>query len=329
MSNTTKKFERTEQESDTQQQEQQQEHIIPLAERDDIAVIDLRSNNDFTVKPSHLLQNEEWLQQTIELFSVEKLVPSLTVDDAMKEKADLLVGMLRDRMKSLVKRRINSKEKQEHWALKLASKNLAVVAAYMVLADHVKEDLTFLDSTKSILHNTLQKYLLCASFPKQAGAYMYYDIINAEFVRSGKVGSRGFQERHIDHMKAANKLDHNSSNFYFNYPSRNVITLVGTAGRSGTFESLTQCVAAGFDPSGELAMSIVHKRVECGGIMIMNDDDVRRIESSVKKNETKTSKFNDYLAYLFELGYDLAINTAVNMSSNPGFESFVGVFGNA
>jgi hypothetical protein len=158
---------------------------------------------------------------------------------------------------------------------------------------------------------------------------MYYDIINAEFVRSGKVGSRGFQERHIDHMKAANKLDHNSSNFYFNYPSRNVIALVGTAGRSGTFESLTQCVAAGFDPSGELAMSIVHKRVECGGIMIMNDDDVRRIESSVKKNETKTSKFNDYLAYLFELGYDLAINTAVNMSSNPGFESFVGVFGNA
>ena len=62
--------------------------------------------------------------------------------------------------------------------------------------------------------------------------------------------------------------------------------------------------------------------------MIMSEEDVSRIESSVKRNETKISKFHNYLAYLFELGYDLAIDTAVNMSSNPGFESFVGVFGN-
>jgi hypothetical protein len=39
------------------------------------------------------------------------------------------------------------------------------------------------------------------------------------------------------------------------------------------------------------------------------------------------TKFHEFLSYLMELGYDLAINTRDNVSSNPGFESFVGLFG--
>ena len=34
-------------------------------------------------------------------------------------------------------------------------------------------------------------------------------------------------------------------------------------------------------------------------------------------------KFHAYLAYLMELGYDLAIQPPVNVSNNPGFEAIL------
>ena len=53
----------------------------------------------------------------------------------------------------------------------------------------------------------------------------------------------------------------------------------------------------------------------------------RTLKSSLKKELTNIEKYQEYIAYLLELGYDLAINPDNNVSRSPGFESFLGIFG--
>ncbi|KAL7502803.1 hypothetical protein ACHAXN_000711 [Cyclotella atomus] len=72
---------------------------------------------------------------------------------------------------------------------------------------------------------------------------------------------------------------------------------------------------------------LIDRSYENGGFMIMNERDVNNIRSSMKHVPRDLTKFHEFLSYLMELGYDLAINTRDNVSSNPGFESFVGLFG--
>jgi hypothetical protein len=102
------------------------------------------------------------------------LVDDLTITPDMKKKGALLCKILRSRMSMLTKR-IDDVERRSHWALKLAFKNLAAVAAYMVMVDHVSHDLSCLDESQPLLSHNCQKILLCESFPTREGAYLYYD----------------------------------------------------------------------------------------------------------------------------------------------------------
>ena len=66
-----------------------------------------------------------------------------TISDLRNEKSDLLVGiMLRDQMKQLINIELKAKRHRRS-----TYKNSAMVAAFKVLAHHVKEDLTLIDST--------------------------------------------------------------------------------------------------------------------------------------------------------------------------------------
>ena len=73
------------------------------------------------------------------------------IDEALKSKADSLVKILRQRMQQLMNSRNVDKNRREHWVIRVAYKNLAVVAAYMVLLDHVKHDVLRVDETISLL----------------------------------------------------------------------------------------------------------------------------------------------------------------------------------
>jgi hypothetical protein len=157
------------------------------------------------------------------------------------------------------------------------------------------------------------------------GAYLYFDNNRGTFIRSGKVVRRGFVDRHKEHL-AESKKDKPESEFYLLYPSKH--------GRRsdkrellGHFKNLTQVVAAGFDASSEPAM-FMNKNNEQGGLLIMNNDDLCRIESVLKtKHLSQLQKCQEFIACLFEFGYDLAINPDMNVSRSPGFESFLCIYG--
>ena len=160
------------------------------------------------------------------------------------------------------------------------------------------------------------------------GAYLYFDLNRGQFIRSGKVVRRGFVVRHDEHYKSSQQ-DDPKLNFYLMYPSKDG-KRSGRRGKLGYFEHLRQLVAAGFDPTTDLA-KCMDKDYKDGGLLMLSCDDKGRIESSLKsslkKELTKIEKYQEYIAYLFELGYDLAINPDNNVSRSPGFESFLGIFG--
>jgi hypothetical protein len=87
-------------------------------------------------------------------------------------------------MKQLLKKRIENEAKRAHWSFNLSSKNLAIVAAYMVMVDHVKTDLKCLDKYDSLLSHCTHKFMLSATYPNCEGAYLYYDTNLGEFIRS-------------------------------------------------------------------------------------------------------------------------------------------------
>ena len=104
----------------------------------------------------------------------------------------------------------------------------------------------------------------------------------------------------------------------------------GRKGKLGYFENLRQLVAAGFDPATDLS-NRMDEDYKDGGLLILSCDDKDQIESSLKsslkKELTNIEKYQEYIAYLLELGYDLAIYPDNNVSRSPGFESFLGIFG--
>ena len=203
-----------------------------------VHVLELLTQKEASVMPSHLLGDAQWLDYTNRLFGVENLVADILVNDEMKERGDMLAGMLRDRLKTSLRRRVQSEGKRKHWAFELASKNLSAVAAYMVLVDHVRHNLQFVDGVEHILTNDSNKFIPCSRFPLHSGGYLHYDKDAMKWVRSGKVGERGFAERNDDHEKNARKANHNSSNFYYSYLSKAILDHANFKSRLGVFESL-------------------------------------------------------------------------------------------
>ncbi len=66
------------------------------------------------------------------MFEVKYSLPLITITNELKTKGDFLVKLMRGQLKTLLKRRIETEAKQNHWAIQLSFKNFAIVAAYML-----------------------------------------------------------------------------------------------------------------------------------------------------------------------------------------------------
>ena len=142
-------------------------------------------------------------------------------------------------------------------------------------------------------------------------------------MRSRKVAGRGFKVRNKEHISAA-KSPTPTSTFYHLYPSNESSRV--TNKRKGHFESLLQVVAVEFDPNCE-QVNTLDKDYKHGGVFILSKREEESIRSSMKTLNCRTNvKFQHMLAYKMELGYDLALSPNDVVSSNPGFESILGVF---
>jgi hypothetical protein len=283
-------------------------------------ITDIPLGQDCSVNPSQLLSNVDWVTNMINLFDLG--YRSAEVSEEEKLKADELLIKLKERSRDHIDERVEDKKKHTHWCLKLAKKNLAVNAALMVLSEHVKDDLSVCGLNEDLLAVNPSRFRACTEVPSKEGAYLYFDRNNYRFIRSGKVTRRGFEVRHQEHFKAS-KAPQSSSDFYMFYPSLESPRCRYTTKR-GVFEKLVQLVGAGFTPTSDSAKAMDRDWTE-GGMLIMSNEDKKKIKTSMGTKVKELQKFQDICAYQLEFGYDLAIGPGNNVSRSPGFESVLGV----
>ena len=284
-----------------------------------VSVIELSTEtNTETEDASTMLSNDEWVKQVKKLFDPTSQIEYNKTTDDIKKKADILQQTLLFRMSYHIKRRIEDKSKHSHWAIKWSQKNMAQVSAIMILFNHVKPDLECMRDTTSTLLAGPWSFVSAETDKekKLQGAYLYFDINDEKWVRSGKVTRRGFEIRHSEHEKkaAANRA---TSKFYSRYPSKEKEK--PSSARKGFFENLSQYVAVGFAINKNVETKIT-KALDDGGVFDFTKEEREKIERNKRCNDI------DLIAYQFELAYDLAISPSDNVSNNPGFESFLGVW---
>ena len=87
----------------------------------------------------------------------------------------------------------------------------------------------------------------------------------------------------------------------------------------GVFESLQQLVAAGFLPNDDTAALFERDYAE-GGLFLYTEVEKASVLRTNFSGKLGNRKYFDMVAYLMEIGYDLALDREHNVSESPGFE---------
>ncbi len=141
---------------------------------------------------------------THNLLDLEKMTgASREISSSDKDKADLLLVKLREQFKEHVNLQVKQVSKRNHWVLKLAWKNLSVVASIMLLSNHLKMELKCLGEHTCLLAVNMNQFIPSGVFPNCEAAYLYFDGNRGVFVRSGKVVRQGFKGRGEEHLACA------------------------------------------------------------------------------------------------------------------------------
>ncbi|KAL7536957.1 hypothetical protein ACHAXR_007505 [Thalassiosira sp. AJA248-18] len=285
------------------------------------------------VKPSNILQDSTKIDLLCSIFDPQdKLVkvdfktftaarPYTEETTNLLCKADLLAPMLQTRFRSHIKRRVKPAQ-QEHWCLDFAMANLVVVAAYMVLVRHTKNDISCLDDSQCLLAKPDDNnMLLCTNIERTLyGCYLFFNDNIGAYVRSGSAASKdGFGGRLPQHDKRA-KSDRNDdgSRLYQCYPSIESVRSNNRA-RKGYWEHLTAYIGASFGDD-VVSTGLLSKDYDEGGIFFYSEEEKERINNTKFSGKVGEAKYMQMIAYLMELGYDVALSLMDNISGSPGFE---------
>ena len=278
-----------------------------------------------TEKASSYLMNERWKKAVEDSLDSKSNNTILEVDQSLLDRADLLQKQLEQRLVRHCQIRIAKEEKRNHWCLRWAARNLPQVAAIMCLFNHIKPDLSCLDNNQCLLAAT-SAFLRATSNveARMEGCYLYYDLNNEEWIRSGKAIGSNFGTRHKQHQLGSMLKGPASqkSKFYSSYPSKSV-QLADASCRKGVFENLQMLVGIGYDKL--LATKLIHDHDSKNGIFHFDSETMKKIEAVNFPGIARNKPYH-MLGYLWELAYDLCIAPGSNISGNPGFETVLGIY---
>ena len=249
---------------------------------------------------------------------------------SLQMEVDLLTKLLWARLERHIKKRVTDAKKHSHWVWNFARLNISCVAAVMVLKGHARKNLEgIVDRGQVCLLRPpgaggkfvpLSKSSEMAS--KLQGCYLYFDPEQGNWIRSGEVSGRPFQERLKEHEARSKLRDEKDveSKFYTSYPSKDTQIDVSKT-KIGDFEDLVAYCGIGFD--GTSSVDKLLRLFNWGDEMMQ-----RRLSQLHWKGKSEELKQVHMLGYLFELMYDLAIAPATNVSRSPGFETPLNIYPN-
>ncbi len=234
------------------------------------------------------------------------------------KKANLLFVMLSSRFLTHVKWKVKLCQ-QSNRCFPWASKNLALVASWMIVASHVEEDISCLDESKYLLANPgNNKFLVCLNKElSHLGCYLHYNQNKVIWIQSGSAtGKDGFCKHLKTHQeRALSDRNNDDSHFYHYFPFKSS-EHAKSYSKEGYFEYLTAYVGVGF--SAECPPGCFSKS---GGLLMYTKEEEKWIRDLNFRGKTGNHKNMQMAAYLFELGYELALARKDNVSDSPGFEA--------
>jgi hypothetical protein len=136
------------------------------------------------------------------------------------------------------------------------------------------------------------------------------------WIRSGSATREGgIGKRLHTHMEQA-RCDRNNDDswFYHSFPSKTSARSTSTA-KEGYYEHLTAYIGVGF--MAEYPLGCFTKS---GGLLIFMEEEEKWISALIFRGKMGERKYMQMAAYLFELGYELALACRDNVSNSPGFE---------
>ena len=253
--------------------------------------------------------------------------PAPTADD--RSRADVLRSLLRSRLITHKQKKV-AVDRQQHWTIEWTLLNLSHVSALIVLANHVKVDLSCVGVKDSLLPATTANFMQVTTneLEKVEGSYLYYDDMNGKWIRSGKVvGSsttnRCIGMRNKEHQKSAELREHKDmeSLFYMSYPSETVAR-TSDGLRRGFFKNLRLFVALGFLRTNATAVDVLVATSAVEGILCWPASTITQItNTNFRGVENLKDKQLHMVGYLFELCYELMLSPNDNVSQSPGFET--------
>ena len=112
------------------------------------------------------------------------------------------------------------------------------------------------------------------------------------------------------------------------HPSSRDAVLTTEACRKGRFENLQQFVACGIDcDMSDDVKKILTTDAVRGGIIFHWDEHIDEIARvNFRGDALLAAKQMHMIGYLFELAYDVCIDSVANISLNPGLETCLGVW---
>ena len=204
------------------------------------------------------------------------------------------------------------------------------VSALIVLADHVKVDLSFVGVKSSLLPPTTAKFMEVTTdeLEKVEGSYLYYDPDNGNWIRSGKVvgssmSNRCIGMRHKEHQASSNLTTQKDmeSLFYMSYPSKTA-SRTSDILRRGVFENLRLFVALGFLRTKTAAVDVLVATSAEEGILCWPASTVTQTSNTNFRGAADLKEKQLHMVgYLFELCCDLMLSPNDNASQSPGFET--------
>lgn len=232
------------------------------------------------------------------------------------------------RLNQHITRRVTDTRKHNSWVFAWVRDNISRVVAIAASKKHIAKRVVE-DKRSMLKGNTDDFARVVGDLESGQGCYLYWVPEWETWVRSGKVGGnpdRTFKARHDEHAKAADlQTDDNwKSSFYRTFP--NTGADLGGQEAKGSWGMLEQFVGLGFMNGDRETVSVLTSRETAKGLFVWSDSAMSHLEK-LWDGQTVECKQLHMVGYLFELIYDLMLEQCENVSSSPGFESPLGIFG--
>lgn len=190
----------------------------------------------------------------------------------------------------------------------------------MVLFNHLKRDISRMDDLSCLLAKPSNNHFMMSNAEADNwGCYLFWDDNDDKYIRSGKAtGVGGFKKRMKEHKRRA-ESPHNDdgSKLYDLYPSK--LSPRADSGE-GFFEDILQLIVVLFKGDPTDCSIPFDKDYSEGGLFFYTAKEKQHIERTKFPGKTGVLNFMEMAAYLFEIGYDVAISRRHNVSGSPGIE---------